>query len=318
MSNIAREVIPINIEDELKQLVYGLRDERDHLALIRGRKRRPEAGPAANPGRDERPPPRARPPSTASPPRSRATPRVTTTRTASRSSTRPWSAWPRTSAPATRSIDGQGNMGSIDGDPPAAMRYTEMRMSPFAMEMLEDLDKDTVDWQRQLRPDPPGADGPARASSRTCSQTAPRGSASAWPPRFRRTTSASSATASLYLIDNPDATVDELMQFIKGPDFPTAGMILGTKGIRSAYETGRGQIDHAGRDQHRAHRGRQGRDRRHRAAVPGQQGTPASRRSRSLRARRRSTASPTSPTTPTATASASRSSCGATRTRRRS
>lgn len=138
-------------------------------------------------------------------------------------------------------IDGQGNMGSIDGDPPAAMRYTEMRMSLFAMEMLEDLDKDTVDWQPnydQTTNEPVVL--PGRFPNLLCNGSAgiAVGMATNIPPHNLREV----IDAVICLIDNPDATIEELMQFIKGPDFPTAGLILGTKGIKSAYETGRGQV----------------------------------------------------------------------------
>ena len=138
-------------------------------------------------------------------------------------------------------VDGQGNMGSIDGDPPAAERYTEVRMSPFAVEMLEDLDKDTVDWQPnydQTREEPLVL--PGRFPNLLCNGGAgiAVGMATNIPPHNLREV----ANATVHLIDNPDATVEDLMQHIKGPDFPTAGMILGTKGIKSACETGRGQI----------------------------------------------------------------------------
>ncbi|MBP6962860.1 MAG: DNA gyrase subunit A [Armatimonadetes bacterium] len=138
-------------------------------------------------------------------------------------------------------IDGQGNMGSIDGDPPAAMRYTEMRMSPYAMEMLEDLDKDTVDWQPnydQTTKEPLVL--PAKLPNLLCNGSAgiAVGMATNIPPHNL----SEICDATIHLVDNPDATPDDLMKYVQGPDFPTAGLILGTKGIRSAYETGRGQI----------------------------------------------------------------------------
>lgn len=138
-------------------------------------------------------------------------------------------------------VDGQGNMGSIDGDPPAAMRYTEARMSRFATEMLTDLDKDTVDWQDnydQSRMEPtvlPGAFPNLLANGTTGIAV---GMATNIPPHNLTEL----CNGLIYLIDNPSATLDDLMQHVKGPDFPTAGMILGVRGIRSAYETGRGQI----------------------------------------------------------------------------
>lgn len=138
-------------------------------------------------------------------------------------------------------IDAQGNMGSIDGDPPAAMRYTEMRMSPFAMEMLEDLDKETVAWQDnydQTRLEPMVL--PGKFPNLLCngSEGIAVGMATKMPPHNLNEI----CDGIIHLIENPEATVEDIMQFVKGPDFPTSGIILGTKGIRSAYETGRGQI----------------------------------------------------------------------------
>ncbi|MHB0913342.1 MAG: DNA gyrase subunit A, partial [Armatimonadota bacterium] len=138
-------------------------------------------------------------------------------------------------------IDGQGNMGSIDGDPPAAMRYTEMRMSPYAMEMLEDLDKDTVDWQPnydQTTKEPLVL--PAKLPNLLCNGSAgiAVGMATNIPPHNLREV----IDATVHLVDNPEAEIATLMQYVQGPDFPTAGLILGTKGIKSAYETGRGQV----------------------------------------------------------------------------
>lgn len=138
-------------------------------------------------------------------------------------------------------VDGQGNMGSIDGDPPAAMRYTEVRMSPYAVEMLDDLEKDTVDWDEnydQTRTEPKVL--PAKFPNLLANGCAgiAVGMATNIPPH----NVGELCDGISHLIDNPEATVDDLMQFIKGPDFPTSGMILGTRGIKSAYETGRGQV----------------------------------------------------------------------------
>ena len=138
-------------------------------------------------------------------------------------------------------IDGQGNMGSIDGDPPAAERYTEVRMAPFAVEMLEDLDRDTVDWQPnydQTREEPLVL--PAKFPNLLCNGSAgiAVGMATNIPPHNLREV----LDATIHLIDNPDASVEALMEYVKGPDFPTAGLILGTRGIKAAYETGRGQV----------------------------------------------------------------------------
>lgn len=138
-------------------------------------------------------------------------------------------------------IDGQGNMGSIDPDPPAAMRYTEMRMSPIAMEMLEDLEKDTVEWgdnYDQTRKEPLVLPGKFPNLLANGTEGIGVGMASKIPPHNL----GELCDGLTYYIDHPEATLDDIMQFIKGPDFPTGGMILGTKGIRAAYETGRGQI----------------------------------------------------------------------------
>lgn len=136
---------------------------------------------------------------------------------------------------------GQGNFGSIDGDPPAAMRYTEVRMSPFAVEMLADIDKNTVDFipnydQRMREP----TVLPARIPNLLANgcQGIAVGMATNIPPHNL----SELCDAIVHQIDNPEATVEELMQFLPGPDFPTHGLILGTKGIRQAYETGRGSV----------------------------------------------------------------------------
>ena len=138
-------------------------------------------------------------------------------------------------------VDGQGNFGSIDADPPAAQRYTEARMAPFAMEMLQDLDRDTVDWTEnydQTRREPVVL--PSKFPNFLCNGGSgiAVGMATNIPPQNLREI----CDGAIHLLDNPDADVDDLMTFIKGPDFPTAGLILGTKGIRLAYSTGRGSV----------------------------------------------------------------------------
>ncbi|MBQ0105833.1 MAG: DNA gyrase subunit A [Armatimonadetes bacterium] len=138
-------------------------------------------------------------------------------------------------------IDGQGNMGSIDGDPPAAMRYTEMRMSKFAVEMLQDLDKDTVDWlpnYDQTRKEPMVLPAKFPNLLANGSSGIAVGMATNIPPHNLREL----CDGITYFIDNPDCGTDDLMMYIKGPDFPTAGIIQGTNGIRQAYETGRGSV----------------------------------------------------------------------------
>ena len=118
--------------------------------------------------------------------------------------------------------------------------------SPLAMEMLRDIDEDTVDFVRQLRRQDPGAGRPAVAGSRTCWSTAARASRSAWPPTSRRTTCARSAPASSgrWTTRRPPtrSCSTRCMERIKGPDFPTAGLIVGRDGIEEAYRTGRGSI----------------------------------------------------------------------------
>jgi DNA gyrase subunit A len=138
-------------------------------------------------------------------------------------------------------IDGQGNFGSVDNDPPAAMRYTEARLSAIAEQMLVDIDKDTVEFN-------PNFDDSLKEPSVlpallpnllvNGSSGIAVGMATNMPPH--NLTEVCDAIA--FLVDNPEATVDELMQFITGPDFPTAGIILGKDGIRSAYATGHGRV----------------------------------------------------------------------------
>jgi DNA gyrase subunit A len=145
-------------------------------------------------------------------------------------------------------VDGQGNFGSVDDDPAAAMRYTEAQLTRLAMEMLRDLDMDTVDFA-------PNYDGseqeplvlPARFPNLLVngSQGIAVGMATNIPPHNLREV----IDATVAYIEQPQITVEELTQHVKGPDFPTAGIILGRSGIRDAYETGRGRI----RVQARAH-----------------------------------------------------------------
>jgi DNA gyrase subunit A len=138
-------------------------------------------------------------------------------------------------------VDGQGNFGSIDGDPAAAMRYTEIRMTRLAHQMLADLDKETVDWvpnydESLIEP----AVMPAKIPSLLINGSSgiAVGMATNIPPH--NITEAVDAINAL--IDSPELSSEELMAFIPGPDFPTAGIIYGTQGIREAYQTGRGII----------------------------------------------------------------------------
>ncbi len=138
-------------------------------------------------------------------------------------------------------IDGQGNFGSVDGDPPAAMRYTEVRMARIAEELLRDIEKDTVNFM-------PNYDGslkeptvlPAAFPNLLVNGSSgiAVGMATNMPPHNLSEV----VDAIIHLIENPDADTEELMQFVPGPDFPTGGFIYGTEGIRTAYRTGRGTI----------------------------------------------------------------------------
>ena len=138
-------------------------------------------------------------------------------------------------------VDGHGNFGSVDGDPPAAYRYTEARLSKISNEMLRDIDKETVDWD-------PNFDE-SRKEPRVLPSRFPNllvngssgiavGMATNIPPHNLTEV----INACVCVLDNPEATLADLMQHIKGPDFPTKGIIMGRSGIRQAYATGRGKI----------------------------------------------------------------------------
>jgi DNA gyrase subunit A len=138
-------------------------------------------------------------------------------------------------------VDGQGNFGSLDGDSPAAMRYTEARLAPLAREMLRDLDADTVDFVPNYandRHEPVVL--PARFPNLLVNGSSgiAVGMATNIPPHNLRETIA----ATIAYIDDPELDTAGLMQHIRGPDFPTGGVILGLSGIRDAYETGRGRV----------------------------------------------------------------------------
>ncbi len=138
-------------------------------------------------------------------------------------------------------VDGHGNFGSIDGDPPAAYRYTEARLSKISNEMLRDIEKDTVDWDPNFdesRKEPRVL--PARFPNLLVNGSAgiAVGMATNIPPHNLREV----IGACVHVLDDPDATLSELMNYIKGPDFPTKGIIMGRSGIRAAYATGRGRI----------------------------------------------------------------------------
>lgn len=138
-------------------------------------------------------------------------------------------------------IDGHGNFGSVDGDPPAAYRYTEARMSRLAAEMMTDIEKETVDWDPNFdekRREPSVL--PSRFPSLLANGSSgiAVGMATNIPPHNLREI----IDAACMLIDNPEAQMEDLCQYIKGPDFPTGGIIMGRSGIRAAYATGRGKI----------------------------------------------------------------------------
>lgn len=139
------------------------------------------------------------------------------------------------------SVDGQGNFGSIDGDGAAAMRYTEARMTILAEELLRDIDKDTVDFVPNYDDSMQEPDVlPSRVPNLLLNGSSgiAVGMATNIPPHSLNEL----VDGLLYLLDNKEASLEEIMQFIKGPDFPTAGIIYGKKGIIDAYRTGRGRI----------------------------------------------------------------------------
>ncbi|MCI9563182.1 MAG: DNA gyrase subunit A [Oscillospiraceae bacterium] len=138
-------------------------------------------------------------------------------------------------------VDGHGNFGSVDGDPPAAYRYTEARLSKLSNEMLRDIDKDTVDWDPNFdesRKEPRVL--PSRFPNLLVNGSAgiAVGMATNIPPHNLREV----IGACVHVLDHPEADLNDLMEYIKGPDFPTRGIIMGRAGIRQAYATGRGHI----------------------------------------------------------------------------
>ena len=138
-------------------------------------------------------------------------------------------------------IDGHGNFGSVDGDPPAAYRYTEARMSKISNEMLRDIDKETVDWDPnfdETRKEPRVLPSKFPNLLVNGSSGIAVGMATNIPPHNLTEV----INACVCVLDNPEATLSDLMQHITGPDFPTRGIIMGRSGIRQAYLTGRGKI----------------------------------------------------------------------------
>ena len=138
-------------------------------------------------------------------------------------------------------VDGHGNFGSVDGDPPAAYRYTEARLSKISNEMLRDIEKDTVDWDPnfdETRKEPRVL--PCRFPNLLVNGSSgiAVGMATNIPPHNLREV----IGACICVLDDPDATLADLMEHVKGPDFPTRGIIMGRSGIRAAYATGRGRL----------------------------------------------------------------------------
>ena len=138
-------------------------------------------------------------------------------------------------------VEGHGNFGSVDGDPPAAYRYTEARLSKISNEMLRDIEKDTVDWDPNFdesRKEPRVL--PCRFPNLLVNGSSgiAVGMATNIPPHNLREV----IGACICVLDNPDATLSDLMEHVKGPDFPTKGIIMGRSGIRAAYATGRGRL----------------------------------------------------------------------------
>ena len=210
-------------------------------------------------------------------------------------------------------VDGHGNFGSVDGDPPAAYRYTEARMSKLANEMLRDIDKDTVDWD-------PNFDE-SRKEPRVLPSRFPNllvngssgiavGMATNIPPHNLTEV----INACICVLDDPEATLSDLMQHVTGPDFPTKGIIMGRAGIRAAYATGRGKIVLRARTEFEDF----GKDRVR--IIVTELPYQVNKRmliKRPIRSTKRSwRASPTSATRPTVPVCASSSSSSATRTRR--
>ena len=138
-------------------------------------------------------------------------------------------------------VDGHGNFGSVDGDPPAAYRYTEARLAKISDEMLRDIDKETVDWDPnfdETRKEPRVL--PSRFPNLLVNGSSgiAVGMATNIPPHNLREV----IGACIHVLDDPNATLADLMQYVKGPDFPTKGIIMGRSGIRAAYATGRGRV----------------------------------------------------------------------------
>src|SRR5262249_21307846 len=138
-------------------------------------------------------------------------------------------------------IDGQGNFGSIDGDPPAAMRYTEARLTGSALQLMEDLDKETVDMASnydETKSEPMVF--PAKFPNLLCNGCS--GIAVGMATNIPSHNLNELIAATLLVLENREASIEEILKVMPGPDFPTGGVICGTRGIREAYHTGRGKL----------------------------------------------------------------------------
>ena len=168
-------------------------------------------------------------------------------------------------------VDGQGNFGSIDGDSPAAMRYTEARLKRIADELLDDLDKDTVDFQPNFDDslEEPSV-MPAKLPNLLVNGTS--GIAVGMATNMAPHNLTEVVNGIVAYIDNKEITIAELMQHITAPDFPTGGIIYGYEGVSSAFETGRGRVILRAKASFRNHANRQGADHRYRNSLHGKQG----------------------------------------------
>ena len=170
-------------------------------------------------------------------------------------------------------VDGQGNFGSVDGDPPAAMRYTEARLSKIAEEMLADIEKETVDFVPNFdESEQEPVVLPTRIPNLLVNGSSgiAVGMATNIPPHNLKET----IEAAILLIEEPEAKLNQVMKLVPGPDFPTGGYIYGREGIEQAYKTRPRHLPGARQGRHRAARQGPPGHRRHRAALPGEQSAP--------------------------------------------
>ena len=253
------------------------------LAGAARRARRAEAGPPPDPLLDVRPAACCPTDPTPSAPRSSARSWARSTPTATRRSTRPWPGWSQDFSMRHPLIDGHGNFGGTGPDEgPAAMRYTECRLGPLALELLSGIDQETVDFVAQLRRHRPRSRRSCRRGSPNMLVNGSQGIAVGMATNIPPHNLGEVIDATTHLLEHPDATPDDLMAFIKGPDFPTGALILGRQGILDALRTGP-RLDQACAPSPRSRRG---------ATAPRGSSSPrCPTRRRSRRSRRRSTTS---------------------------